>query len=130
MPNIRSRAPRARSAAVGLYAPGNAAWLKTLGVDAVFGGESEPDLLDWVRTGIAPADTLVRRDRITFLLPVRRGLPDLQRYAKLILAVGTLNITGFAVVCRGCFLLCCFCLVVLVFVVFFCFVLVVLVLVV
>src|SRR3569832_2388216 len=106
MPNIRSRAPRARSAAVGLYAPGNAAWLKTLGVDAVFGGESEPDLLDWVRTGIAPADTLVRRNKNTFLLPERRGLPDLQRYAKQNQTNNTQKITGFAEASRGCKHLC------------------------
>ena len=106
LPKIRSLAPRARIATFGLYAPVNAAWLKTLGVDAVFGGESEPDLLDWVRTGIAPADTLVRRDKITFLLPERRGLPDLQRYAKLILADGTQKITGFAEASRGCKHLC------------------------
>ena len=106
LPKIRSLAPRARIAAFGLYAPVNAAWLKTLGVDAIFGGESEPDLLDWVRTGIAPVDTLVRRDKITFLLPERRGLPDLQRYAKLILADGTQKITGFAEASRGCKHLC------------------------
>lgn len=106
LPKIRALAPHARLAAFGLYAPVNAAWLRTLGVDAVFGGESEPDLLDWVRTGIAPADILVRRDKITFLLPERRGLPDLQRYAKLILADGTQKITGFAEASRGCKHLC------------------------
>lgn len=106
LPKIRALAPDARIAAFGLYAPVNAAWLKSLGVEAVFGGESEPDLLAWVQSGEAPAGSLVRRDRIEFLLPERRGLPALQRYAKLILADGTRKMTGFAEASRGCKHLC------------------------
>lgn len=106
LPKIRELAPRARIAAFGLYAPMNAAWLRELGVEAVFGGESEPDLLAWVETGVSPADTVVRRDKIEFLLPDRNGLPELQRYAKLILADGTQKITGFAEATRGCKHLC------------------------
>lgn len=106
LPRIRALAPHARIAAFGLYAPVNAAWLKTLGVDAIFGGESEPDLLAWVQSGIAPATPVVRREKIEFLLPDRRGLPELQRYAKLILADGTQKITGFAEASRGCKHLC------------------------
>lgn len=106
LPKIRSLAPRARIAAFGLYAPVNAAWLKSLGVEAVFGGESEPDLLAWVQSGVAPAETMVRRDKIEFLLPDRHGLPELQRYAKLILADGSQKMTGFAEATRGCKHLC------------------------
>ncbi|MBU1225449.1 MAG: radical SAM protein [Gammaproteobacteria bacterium] len=106
LPKLRTLAPRARIAAFGLYAPVNAAWLKTLGVEAIFGGESEPDLLAWVQSGVAPADAVVRRDKIEFLLPDRRGLPALQRYANLILADGTQKITGFAEASRGCKHLC------------------------
>ncbi len=106
LPKIRELAPRARIAAFGLYAPMNAAWLRELGVEAVFGGESEPDLLAWVQTGVSPAATVVRRDKIEFLLPDRHGLPELQRYAKLILADGTQKITGFAEATRGCKHLC------------------------
>ncbi len=106
LPKIRVLAPRARIAAFGLYAPANAAWLKSLGVDAIFGGESEPDLLAWVESGVAPAEAVVRRDKIEFLLPDRRSLPALQRYAKLILADGTEKVTGFAEASRGCKHLC------------------------
>ena len=106
LPKIRELAPHARIAAFGLYAPVNAAWLKSLGVQAIFGGESEPDLLAWVQTGVAPPDTVVRRDKIEFLLPDRRGLPELHRYAKLILADGSEKITGFAEATRGCKHLC------------------------
>lgn len=106
LPKIRSLAPNARIAAFGLYAPANAAWLKRLGVEAIFGGESEPDLLAWVESGVAPAEPLVRRDKIEFLLPDRRGLPELQRYARLILADTRQKITGFAEASRGCKHLC------------------------
>lgn len=106
LPKIRALAPRARIAAFGLYAPVNAAWLKGLGVDAIFGGESEPDLLAWVRSGTAPAGTVVRRGKIEFLVPERRSLPALQRYAKLILPDGTQKTTGFAEASRGCKHLC------------------------
>jgi len=106
LPKIRALAPHARIAAFGLYAPVNAGWLKGLGVDAIFGGESEPDLLAWVQSGIAPAETVVRRDKIEFLLPDRRSLPALQRYAKLLLPDGTQRVTGFAEASRGCKHLC------------------------
>ncbi|MHB1186229.1 CUAEP/CCAEP-tail radical SAM (seleno)protein [Thiobacillus sp.] len=106
LPKIRALAPRARIAAFGLYAPVNAAWLKGLGVEAIFGGESEPDLLAWVQSGIPPSDTVVRRSKIDFLLPDRSALPPLARYAKLILADGTQKITGFAEASRGCKHLC------------------------
>ena len=102
LPKIRELAPHARIAAFGLYAPVNADWLRSLGVEAVFGGESEPDLLAWVQSGVAPAETVVRRDKIEFLLPERRGLPELQRYAKLILTDGSERVTGFAEATRGC----------------------------
>jgi radical SAM superfamily enzyme YgiQ (UPF0313 family) len=39
--------PAARICAFGLYAPLNAEWLRSIGVDAVFGGEFEEDLLRW-----------------------------------------------------------------------------------
>jgi radical SAM superfamily enzyme YgiQ (UPF0313 family) len=39
--------PDARIAAFGLYAPLNAEWLRSLGVDAVFGGEFEESLASW-----------------------------------------------------------------------------------
>lgn len=106
LPKIQALAPRARLAAFGLYAPVNASMLRSLGVEAVFGGESEPDLLEWVQSGVAPADTVVRRDKIEFMLPDRHGLPALQRYAKLILADGIERVTGFAEASRGCKHLC------------------------
>jgi len=106
LPRIRALAPHARLAAFGLYAPVNAAWLKSLGIGAIFGGESEPDLLDWVQAGTAPPAPVVRRSKIEFLLPDRSALPPLARYATLNLPDGTQKVTGFAEASRGCKHLC------------------------
>jgi len=76
LPKLRALAPRARIAAFGLYAPVNAAWLKGLGVEAIFGGESEPDLLAWVQSGVAPADTVVRREKIEARCPNCSATPS------------------------------------------------------
>src|SRR6185436_8765041 len=43
----RQENPEARLCAFGLYAPLNAEWLRSLGVEAVFGGEFEADLTAW-----------------------------------------------------------------------------------
>jgi hypothetical protein len=106
LPKLRTLAPHVRIAAFGLYAPVNASWLRRLGVEAIFGGESEPDLLAWVQSGIAPAESVVRLSKIGFLLPDRSALPELQRYAKLIHVDGAQRIAGFAEASRGCKHLC------------------------
>ena len=106
LPKIRALAPQAKLAAFGLYAPMNADWLRELGVEAIFGGESEPDLLAWVESGVAPTATQIRRDKIEFLLPERSGLPALDRYAHLLLADDTRLQVGFAEASRGCKHLC------------------------
>jgi hypothetical protein len=106
LPKLRSLAPHARLAAFGLYAPVNAAWLTSLGVEAIFGGESEPDLVDWAQGGVAPLAPLVRRSKIDFLLPDRSGLPPLAHYARLNLPDGTQKTVGFAEASRGCKHLC------------------------
>lgn len=55
----RSRAvnPRARLCAFGLYAPLNAEWLRSLGVDAIFGGEFEEELTRWAALKGCATDT-------------------------------------------------------------------------
>src|SRR5574342_616559 len=44
---VRQENPRARICAFGLYAPLNDAWLRSLGAEAVFGGEFEAELAAW-----------------------------------------------------------------------------------
>jgi hypothetical protein len=111
LPKIRELAARARIAAFGLYAPVNAAWLRSLGAEAIFGGESEPDLLAWVESAAPlaatpPDQSLIRRDKIEFLIPERSALPSIKRYAHLLLADGGTRTMGFAEASRGCKHLC------------------------
>jgi Fe-S oxidoreductase len=106
LPRLRALAPKAKLAAFGLYAPMNAEALRALGVEAIFGGESEPDLLAWVETAAPTSATQIRRDKIEFLLPDRSGLPALDRYAHLLLADDSRRRVGFAEASRGCKHLC------------------------
>ena len=108
LPRIRQLAPKAQLAAFGLYAPMNADLLRASGVGAIFGGESEPDLVDWanaLRTnqGVPLHQaTIVRHDKIEFLPPDRSDLPQLERYAHLVLPDGSTRVAGFVDSTRGC----------------------------
>jgi len=112
LPRICQLAPRAQLAAFGLYAPMNEALLRGLGVGAIFGGESEPDLVDWASTlraghgATLQQATIVRHDKIEFLTPDRSDLPQLTRYAHLVLPDGTTRVAGFVDSTRGCKHLC------------------------
>lgn len=110
LPRIRQLAPKAQLAAFGLYAPMNAQRLRDLGVTALFGGESEPDLVQWVealRDGANVQESVVvRRDKIAFLPPDRSDLPALERYAHLVLPDGAPRVVGFVESTRGCKHLC------------------------
>ncbi len=114
----------ARLCAYGLYAPLNAEWLRSLGVDDVLGGEFEAALAAIARevaTDIArphdppngsrlpavrqvpPSGALL--PRLHFVVPDRAGLPPLDRYATL--QVGTERVvTGYTEASRGCRHLC------------------------
>ena len=107
--------PSARLAAYGLYAPLNADWLRTLGVQHVFGGEYEADLAALARalaaapTGdpvLVAAPPAVSLAKLTFLTPDRSGLPSLDRYATLRVADGSTRIAGYTEASRGCRHLC------------------------
>ena len=116
----------ARIAAFGLYAPLNAEWLRSIGVDEVFGGEFEADLAAFARRIAArseprtpgaqnqrfswnAAHSAVRRDplpRIHFLVPDRSGLPPLSKYATLQMPDGARRMVGYTEASRGCRHLC------------------------
>ena len=112
LPRLRQLAPKAALAAFGLYAPMNEALLRDLGVTAIFGGESEPDLVDWANTlrggnGVTHTQAaIVRHDKIEFLTPDRSDLPALTRYAHLVLPDGATRVAGFVDSTRGCKHLC------------------------
>jgi radical SAM superfamily enzyme YgiQ (UPF0313 family) len=117
--------PQARIAAFGLYAPLNAEWLRSLGVDAVFGGEFEESLTSWARAALKGCATGSEEDdaaaavaqpfgaaprgrvpRIHFLVPDRSTLPPLSNYASLQMPDGTRRTVGYTEASRGCKHLC------------------------
>ncbi len=103
---VRRARADARLCAFGLYAAINGDWLRSLGVDAVFGGEFEADLTAWAAGGQSAVPVPARLPRLRFLTPERRGLPPLERYAALQLPDGTRRAVGYVEASRGCRHLC------------------------
>jgi radical SAM superfamily enzyme YgiQ (UPF0313 family) len=107
LPKIRQLAPNASLCVYGLYAPMNAALFRSLGVDAVLGGEYEPAMVSLVRRlrkgkGGTQTEREINLEKIDFLPPQRGGLPPLTRYAGLIHPDGQRVTVGFAETTRGC----------------------------
>jgi radical SAM family protein len=109
--------PSATLCAYGLYAPPNAAWLSSLGVNEVLGAEYEEALTAIARalsshgqgSGERPAQVsegaaAVHQPvpRIRFLVPDRRGLLPLERYASLHMSDGSRRTIGSTEASRGC----------------------------
>src|SRR4029453_13864491 len=108
LPIVRRLNTSARICAYGLYAPLNADWLRSIGVDEVLGGEFESGLVSIAR-GLE--DGAINRNRqlekasarrLNFLLPDRRGLPPLHKYAALQMPDGTRKVVGATEASRGC----------------------------
>ena len=118
LPHIQRLAPHAHLCVYGLYAPMNEALLRRLGVGTVLGGEVEPALLSVgqrlrantaaAECGTEPAQSepVVRLGRVPFEVPDRSGLPELSRYAHLVLPDGSTRVSGFVEGSRGCKHLC------------------------
>ena len=111
---VQALNPAAHICAYGLYAPLNADWLRTLGVDDVLGGEFEAELsaigraiASRIAVG-APAIPASGRalPRLQFLTPDRSGLLPLSRYATLQMGDGTRRVAGYTEASRGCRHLC------------------------
>jgi len=129
---VRRLNPSARICAYGLYAPLNADWLRSLGVDDILGGEFEADLTAIAMGTRASAATgtaepfdrpndggsgrsgpgtvhAVESDsvpRLRFLVPDRSGLIPLHQYASLRMPDGTARVVGATEASRGCKHLC------------------------
>jgi radical SAM superfamily enzyme YgiQ (UPF0313 family) len=88
--------PSAKIACYGLYAPLNAELLRSIGVEAILGGEFEPALVAWAAGEQTPEISL---DKLSFLKPDRSDLPA--SYAK----VGN-KIVAYTEASRGCKHLC------------------------
>ncbi len=122
---VRALNLSARVCAYGLYAPLNADWLRSIGVDDVLGGEFEEELAAVAKVVKARSGEDAGRDddagpdkvppaekvrpalpRLKFLVPDRSGLPSLARYAALQMGDGTSVVAGYTEASRGCRHLC------------------------
>ena len=115
---VRRLNARAHICFFGLYAPMNEVYLRSLGVDSVFGGEFEQPLVRLYERLVAqpsgcallpnnahtvPSISLARQ---TFIVPERNSLLPLQDYAHLRLPDGAHRMTGYTEASRGCKHLC------------------------
>ncbi|MCC6168241.1 MAG: radical SAM protein [Caldilineaceae bacterium] len=113
LPRVRQLNPQAHLCCYGLYAPLNAAYLRSLGSRTILGGEFEQGLADlYTRLAQAPESTtlpqpepLISTARQPFHVPDRSDLPPLHRYAKLYLDDAP-RVTGYTEASRGCKHLC------------------------
>lgn len=117
---VRAGNRAATLCAYGLYAPLNDAWLRSLGVDEVLGGEFEEALAGIARglagrpdaasgtdnAGVGATSRGVSLARLQFLTPDRSTLPPLSRYAALNLGDGSTRTAGYTEASRGCRHLC------------------------
>jgi Radical SAM superfamily len=108
---VRALNPAARLYAYGLYAPINAAGLRTRGVHHIIGGEFEDELVARVLAPDppqgGPLDATGRPrgqediPRVRFHVPLRSTLPPLARYATLQVG-GVRKTVGYTEASRGC----------------------------
>ena len=109
LPRIRAANPSAKLCFYGLYATVNESYLRQLGAHAILGGEFEAGLVAWVdglRGGSGRLESAISLDRLQFIVPERGGLPNLSRYAHLILPNREQRVTGYTEASRGCKHLC------------------------
>lgn len=129
---VRKLNPRAHLCFYGLYAPMNEAYLRSLGVHSIIGGEFEQSLVAQAsacapcpsdasfapdsatresspKQSLFPHPTLLHTislSRQQFLLPDRSTLPALKEYAHLRMPDGAHRIAGYTEASRGCKHLC------------------------
>jgi radical SAM superfamily enzyme YgiQ (UPF0313 family) len=96
--------PSAHLCCYGLYAPLNRAYLRSLGVQTILGGEFEPGLVSLAGEN-AQTGPDVSLERLQFLTPIRSTLPPLGRYAHVRMN-GSTKRTGYTEASRGCKHLC------------------------
>ena len=126
IPSLRAQNPQAHLCCYGLYAPMNAEYLRSLGVNTILGGEFEAalahlagrlasdhnDAVVGVRfsaslaSASAQTEPTISLDRLQFQLPDRAGLPAIANYAHLIIPGNGYRIVGSTEASRGCKHLC------------------------
>lgn len=108
---VRAVNAAAQIVAYGLYAPLNAAWLRSRGVTTVLGPEAEEDLVALAKSQVSnpnpqiPSGT-TQIAKLRFIPPDRSTLPPLPRYAALQMPDGTRRVVGTTEATRGCKHLC------------------------
>jgi len=110
---VRGMNARAHLCFYGLYAPVNEEYLRGLGVGTILGGEFEEGLanlatrLDATQNdGPAQQEPVISLARQKFLVPDRSGMPDLAKYARVVMPGGEQRIAGSTEATRGCKHLC------------------------
>ena len=102
---VRTLNPSATLVAYGLYAPLNDALLRERGIQVVLGPEFEADLVALaINPGAAnhpTPDSSAGIARLRFRLPLRDGLPPLEKYASLQVG-GERRTAGYTEASRGC----------------------------
>ena len=120
LPALRAHNPGAQFCCFGLYAPMNEAYLRSLGVATILGGEFESGLVhlaerlarsngsngNGVDQSAAQEEPLISMERLKFEVPDRSGMPALQKYAHLIIPGDGYRIVGSTEASRGCKHLC------------------------
>jgi hypothetical protein len=116
LPALRAQNPRAHLCCYGLYAPMNEAYLRSLGVLTILGGEFENGLVHLAdrvlqdngkgASRLPQQESLVSMERLQFEVPDRSGMPPLQKYAHLIIPGSGFRIVGSTEASRGCKHLC------------------------
>jgi radical SAM superfamily enzyme YgiQ (UPF0313 family) len=113
---VRRTNPRAHLCFYGLYAPVNEEYLRGLGVGTILGGEFEEGLANLAERlrqrplesngGAAQREPLISLARQKFLVPDRAGMPDLAKYARVVMPRGERRVAGSTEATRGCKHLC------------------------
>jgi len=122
LPALHAQNPTAHFCCYGLYAPMNEAYLRSLGVSTILGGEFENGLVHLAErlsksngsngNGNRGArsepqeESLISLERLKFEVPDRSGMPALQKYAHLIIPGDGYRIVGSTEASRGCKHLC------------------------
>jgi radical SAM superfamily enzyme YgiQ (UPF0313 family) len=112
---VRKLNPSTHVCCYGLYAPLNESYLRSLGAETILGGEFEPGLISLLERltfsdKAAPGsntqiEPLISLERLQFQVPLRSGLPPLEKYARLQVA-GSSKRAGYTEASRGCKHLC------------------------
>jgi len=114
--SVRAMNPRAHICFYGLYAPVNEEYLRGLGVGTILGGEFEEGLANLAARlrqdgknldgGAPQQEPVISLARQKFLVPDRTGMPELSKYARVMLPDGEQRIAGSTEATRGCKHLC------------------------